>query len=77
MHVHSDCFCSLNRFFCGFLVAVVVANAPPNRELNNNDHDEVVNDNEKYAFLFMRSFPIIPTCFACEMCSNCPGFKLE
>ena len=45
--------------------------------LSNDNHDEAVNDNEKYEFGFMRSFPIIPIRSACIMCSNCPGIKLE
>ena len=28
--------------------------------LSNDNHDEAVNDNEKYDFAFMRLFPIIP-----------------
>ena len=32
-----------------------------------------MNDNEYYEFTFFRSFPIIPTCSASKMCSNCPA----
>ena len=33
-----------------------------------------MNDNEKYEFAFMGSFPII---LNLKMCSKCPGIKLE
>ena len=43
--------------------------------LRNDDDDEAVNSNEKCEFTFMRSFLIIPTRSACELCSTCPGIK--
>ena len=44
-----------------------------NGTLHNEDDDKAVNDNEKYEFAFMGSFPIIPTRSACKMCSNWRG----
>ena len=43
--------------------------------LSNDDGDEVVNDNNKYEFGFMRSLPIIATRSVCKICSKCQGIE--